>query len=544
MEAGEKMSFSSFLIRLVVLSTLVMLPLWYALATAWPVNHDPLFYSNNLKLFSSQFWAGDLYPRWLMGANGGLGAPIFLFYGPLPYYAASLFSWLAPFDPNGFGRLLLTIQLAFIVAGLSAYLWLKDTFSRQAALHGALFYAFFPFCAFVLYLTFGMSTLWSIACLPLLLWAARETGAKGWVAIPKLSAAYALFALIHLPPLLIFSPVAFCYAVFSSARGARLQTVVYAAIASFLGAGLVAVYLWPLLANQPFILSGNMLHGGTHYAKNFLDETILCGFGVVGGLFIAAYLETPLHLRRSRWPEESRFWACVMLGAIFMMTPLSRPVWEAIPALHYLQFPGRFLIAMIPAVVWVYMRWLPYLRTRYLHHAIGVLVYAGFAFFSAQSFFFPSKAPIQEIVDYSPNISNEYATAWMRQANPEHKWYLPRDYHDIKAPAFAKGRGVISEFLETPRRIALRTEVVSSEATILLKRFYFPGWQAEPSAAEIKPERGLLAVTLPKGKHDVILTMPYFAGEREGMQLSAAALVIWMAMAVYALRARRNQLIK
>ncbi|HEY9847696.1 MAG TPA: hypothetical protein V6D03_16055, partial [Candidatus Caenarcaniphilales bacterium] len=38
------------------------------------------------KHFAEQFWLGDLYPRWLLEMNAGLGSPTFFFYAPVPYY--------------------------------------------------------------------------------------------------------------------------------------------------------------------------------------------------------------------------------------------------------------------------------------------------------------------------------------------------------------------------------------------------------------------------------------------------------------------------
>src|SRR5882724_3840636 len=45
------------------------------------VSHHALWYIH----FSTQFWGGDLYPRWLMGMNEGLGSPVFYYYPPIPF---------------------------------------------------------------------------------------------------------------------------------------------------------------------------------------------------------------------------------------------------------------------------------------------------------------------------------------------------------------------------------------------------------------------------------------------------------------------------
>lgn len=36
--------------------------------------------------FSEQLFSGDLYPRWLVNMNAGLGSPVFFFYPPVPFF--------------------------------------------------------------------------------------------------------------------------------------------------------------------------------------------------------------------------------------------------------------------------------------------------------------------------------------------------------------------------------------------------------------------------------------------------------------------------
>src|SRR5713226_4500911 len=45
-----------------------------------------LWYSN----FSQQLWAGEWYPRWLQGMNGGLGSPALFYYPPASYFLTSM----------------------------------------------------------------------------------------------------------------------------------------------------------------------------------------------------------------------------------------------------------------------------------------------------------------------------------------------------------------------------------------------------------------------------------------------------------------------
>src|SRR5438552_6019800 len=100
------------------------------------VSHHALWYVQ----FSTQLWAGDLYPRWLMGMNEGLGSPVFYYYPPVPFYLTSLLKPFFPGDPHGWHQLGLSASLALIGSGLCAYRWLKDLTDRNSALLAAILY--------------------------------------------------------------------------------------------------------------------------------------------------------------------------------------------------------------------------------------------------------------------------------------------------------------------------------------------------------------------------------------------------------------------
>ena len=72
--------------RLAVLGLVLMLPVLLA--------PTPLSDSHGLNLvwsqqFTSLIATGNLWPRWLPWSHGGLGAPVFYFYGPLAFWLAA-----------------------------------------------------------------------------------------------------------------------------------------------------------------------------------------------------------------------------------------------------------------------------------------------------------------------------------------------------------------------------------------------------------------------------------------------------------------------
>jgi hypothetical protein len=169
-----------FYIRLFSISLILMLPAYFLLFSRWPQSSDFIFYSLILKSFSEQLWAGELLPRWFFRNNYEFGSPIGLFNAPVPYYAASMLQFLSTVDPNGFLRILIAMQAGIFLAGINCYRWLRLFFNTNKAQNGALVYAGFPYILIFIYLSFGMSHIWAIALLPLLLKAAHELPERDW----------------------------------------------------------------------------------------------------------------------------------------------------------------------------------------------------------------------------------------------------------------------------------------------------------------------------------------------------------------------------
>jgi hypothetical protein len=67
----------------------------------WGSNNGDTVHNVWARYFAAQFWSGELYPRWLMDMNSGLGSPTFFFYAPIPYFVTSLIYPLVPNDPFG-----------------------------------------------------------------------------------------------------------------------------------------------------------------------------------------------------------------------------------------------------------------------------------------------------------------------------------------------------------------------------------------------------------------------------------------------------------
>src|SRR6267142_2420039 len=214
------------------------------------VSHHALWYTH----FSTQLWAGNLYPRWLMGMNKGLGSPVFYYYPPIPFFLTSLLKPFFPDDLHGCHQLGLSAALALIASGLCAYLWLKELVDRNSALLAAVLYMVTPYhLAADLYIRGSFAEYWSFVWMPLILFFTHKMVKGNKLALAGLAVSYALLLMTHLPTTLIFSAIPVCYVVYLSAKGQKLKVTGSVLSGLALGVGLSAVFFWPAMTTQQFV---------------------------------------------------------------------------------------------------------------------------------------------------------------------------------------------------------------------------------------------------------------------------------------------------
>lgn len=534
---------------LFLVSAAVMLPLWFTVTTRWPVSTDILFYATILQGFSSQLWSGEFYPRWLMDINGGLGAPIFLFYSPLPFYLLSLFEWLQAVDAHGMGRIVLGMQLALVACGITCWRWLKRHAGDDAAQKGAVLYAGFPYVIILIYFSFPIGQLWALALYPFLLEAVHDLMEKPARGLLKLSLGYALLFLTHLPSAVVFAAVPIAYAGFLAGKK-RIFSVLMIVAAAAWGAAIAALYLLPAAANKIYVRSDEFISGKFAFAANFYHVQSAFGLMLVVLPLLGLYLELPRAMRQQPFAPALRFSFLVVAVCAYMLLPISDPVWKLLPVLPYLQFPYRFYNAMLPAVVLIAVFWLPYVKSRRFYFWASALMLAFGGAYAHEGLFLPDKnAPvynyrtlfgkqslsIEDILRLKRIVQPEYQTKWMDEAGVnamqmDDKFSLPQ-------ASLAEGKGNVSVSEWSPRRVTLHADIISPEARLVIRRFYFPGWKEDGSAVE--PYRALLSAQLPRGSHDLRFTLPYFDGERLGLRISAAAGILWL-LTLIAFQRRRQ----
>lgn len=329
--------------------------------------------------------AGHFPVHWTQNFGYGYGMPLFLFYGPLPFYVASAFVFLGT-SP------LLAMKLIFFLSGVIAFAGmylLMRRYSHTAGLIAATLYFTAPYRAVDLFVRGAVNEVWAIGFLPWLIYGGLEIRKhpRRGIAITAVSTAAiilshnltAFFAI----PLLGLLTVGWQWIEHRPAWKENLWFIA----SGVLGALMSLFYILPAFLEKQYTIIDSILSGYFEYHHHFLyirqllvprwgyggsgygpDDgisfhigTIAVILGLLGGAFLLRSLKKawknwhkkhPNTLQRSVEIVTAAFSprqyvfalsAALLAVALFMTLTHSKPIWDTVPLLNYIQFPWRFL---------------------------------------------------------------------------------------------------------------------------------------------------------------------------------------------------------
>ncbi|MCA1641840.1 MAG: hypothetical protein LC785_07815 [Acidobacteria bacterium] len=532
-----------------------------------PAGDDSVTHSVWLAHFSRQFWAGDLYPRWLADMNAGLGSPVFYYYAPLPYYFASLLSPLFPANVSIFRPLGVAAALAVVLSGLTAFLWLRKLSDERSAAAGAIIYLLAPYhLAFDLYMRDAYAEVFAFVWLPPVMHFARGVREGRKLSAVWLSVSYALLVLTHLPTTLIFSAVPVAYVLFTAERARRVRALVVTLGALALGAGVAAVYVVPALSMRDYVSMGEM--GSRLYHERFVPSVtanplrhegkILWCVLTTAGLIICAH--TASRGRSVGARVERGSWLAVAAASVFMLTAASAPVWRLFTALQSVQFPWRFNVVLCLAAAGVVALGLHALgssgaRAGRAQVAVACVLLAGWVGLTSLCLW-QSYGDREMAREYTRGVGvwvavgrdvPEYKPATALSNSPAYLERLARRFcregEALARACVVEGEGMLTVARWQPREIALN--VASGRGVVLdARQFYFPGWVARldghPLPLRPSSPDGLLRFPVPAGEHRVELTLTRTPPELAGRIVSSLSFVLLLACALLARRRGRD----
>jgi hypothetical protein len=330
-----------------------------------------------------------------------------------------------------------------------------------------------------------------------------------------------------------------------------------------LGIVLAGVYLIPALRLQDAI-SPQYLWGPQHFRYDrwqFWSRDPPRGWfqlrllGVIGISTLAWSVLWIRVFRTSRDEDRLRAvaWVLFVAGAWFLMTPLSRPLWEALPVLQKVQFPWRVAIVLdlaVAATTVLAIERIDFSARR--RAAIVCLVFAvlpvvvSLVLTAQWGRWDLSQRPQHRDkiarLDAAGLPPEEYLTPWTSESREAIRVAL------LAAPGLfhvANGAGEMTVRGRTPRRIEARVSF-ERPAEVVVRQFYFPGWVAraegwpEPIRARPSPPYGLTALSLPAGRYDVEIVLSRTWQETAGLATSGLGILIAVAVGIAGRRWRAS----
>lgn len=480
-----------------------------------PHTHDSPVHYARMAAYYKALSEGQILPRWAGEINYGYGTPLFNFIYHVPYLVTSLPIAL------GSGLVLsfkIALTLSFVLSGVFMYLFAFRFFKHEGrAFIATMLYQFAPFHLVDLVIRGDMAEGYALAFFPLVLYTLtrgfEEKNAGNTMLLAAVSAT--LLIISHNAISLVFFGVTVLFVlVFAPDNKKRAQA--FAALT--LGLALSAFYWMPALLERKYTYGDLFMKDmyKSHFAPllsfllpNFTNaETLQTGgiamsFGFVHviALFYGTWLLfrkkiRDVHERKILW-----FGLCVTLIALFVMQPVSKFFWSAIPILRMFQFPWRLLtvvtfsLAIIGSTVLVRKK--TPLWVMCCIAAITVL--------STAVYFHPPLGmdTIDEkyFWDYPLNTTYFGETDVIWSAGPAGEY--PKERFEVFG-----GKGIITDPVKKGT-IHTFTVTAESDVQVVDRTQYFPGWRVYSDKKKVPIEfqdqnwRGRITFRLPPGTHHI-----------------------------------------
>lgn len=567
----RKLRLDPYLLLLLVLALPALAPL---AAPGYMFDaHDGRHSVFYVQMFDASIRDGALWPRWAMHHTQGLGYPTFLIQAPLGFYVAEVFVLLGL-------SITMSVKLAWLVGTLAGawgiyrltVYWLGDHAIaewraggadgprldgvRLAAVASGLLYTYFPYHLVDLYVRAALADTLLLAWVPWLIYVFDRLlvlgSAPGWprrLGVAALVLAGTLlthaFALLSIAPLVV-TLVIFRLAQRWRRHGFPWRETLLAGAGGALALLIYAIFLVPLLVEGRYLNQQVYVSGGYDYRDHFVqvgqflspywgfgysDDPVGANDGMPFQLGLVQVVLAIVALFTVRRAERARaemgYLLVVGVGLLFVMSPLARPLWDAVPPLAVIQFPWRLLAlsgfvfsALGGLALWNLLpSALPGVRPEG-----GLVVMGALAMLASYPYIQANLSSIEpwredgravyqferehpDMFGYTTWVTQPFTTTVLSAA------YALPDYVEHHGDAPAQGRLEITagmgSVVESYVGGSSAGGVVNMQTpgTVRINVYYFPGWMVsvdgQPVEPGIDPTFAALSIDLPAGEHRI-----------------------------------------
>jgi hypothetical protein len=539
----------------------------------FPAGHDLTAHLTYTHLFDRALWSGQLPVRWTQGVRIGDTQPLFSFYQPGFYYAVELVHLVMP-------SLAVSLKTTVLALWACGAVFVSRLGPRRRGWMGpalgAAVFASSPYLLLDVNVRAAYPELAAIAAAAGVLWAIdRLAETPGPCRAAWLAALLAAALVCHLPSTLIFCPIFVARTVLGAAAAVeRRRVLLWSGAAVLLAAGLSAFYVVPALAERDLVQMSGLTHGYFDYRNHFVAPSQWVDFswgygpslrgaadrmsfqvgivqwGVIAGA-MACGIAAAGRRRLASTDRDLLFWLAVIVGALFMTTAASGPIWRALPPLAYLQFPWRFLMLVAVACGALATNLLARLGRRPAQAALLTAAMV-VAFIASHPQRRPSHYVPQADIDIDrPAWSQTDAARKMAFVEPG---YYPAGTGDLDVehpPPIVGGRWTTSDPTArvtwrafTDHRLALDVRSEAGTDLVLASRTS-PAWRVTVDGVEtitsFEPPHGFIRVRVPPGAHLLQAELRETALERGADAASAGSAVLFAALLAAGLRRRADR---
>jgi hypothetical protein len=563
-----------------------------------PQGHDALFHMYRTVQLDALLRQGILYARWAPDMARGFGYPLYNYYAPLSYYVVEAFHLLGlPIVP----ALLAAFVSTLVVAALTMFAWARDHLGERAGILAAATYVLSPYLVEDLVTRSVLAELFALALLPLVLFSAHRlltTHRLRYVILMSVSLAAVI--LCHNVTALVFVPFLSGYILWTAAvawrkaggsiakaggvRKSLVASTVQAFLAMLAAVGMAAFFWLPALAESKLVQMDRLtIWSLFDYHLNFehlwrifslpiiedlhlINRPIPYSLSLIAALLaLAGIVGLWRHKAARALAAPIGFAALAACVAIFMVLPISDPVWAALPQMRILQFPWRFLgfgalfLAFLAgAALKVFegntKRWRR-LATLALPIAVGALYVWVFTWQAVPKFHGRmGNMTIADMVDFERRVANvgttttgEYLPVTAKEYPPPEQDTTTYTRERLDTASLPEGTQVLSAVWQ-PLEYRLTLDA-PRDFVAVFNTLDYAGWQAwvDGVAQPITPTDpyGLISVPVPAGKHELRVrfgTTPVRTLADAISLLSLAALVGGVALSCLQRRVRRLSL--
>lgn len=517
--------------------------------------HDGLVHLPRMAAWFKALKDGQFPPRWAGDLNYGYGMPVLIFMYPWPYFLSAIFLSL------GLGLVWsfkLVISLGFLLSGIFMFVFSQHFFKdERKALLITVLYQFASFHLIEIIARGAFGETWTYAFVPLAMlglikiFTPHSKGARfvGKKISGFLTAALAtgLLILTHNSISLSFFGV---LVLFVFVFGKNLINYLWGLASLGLGLGLAAFYWLPALWERKYtygdlFMKGMYLEHFPTFKQFFLPNLFNQDFGRLHNIpvqiglfhFLSLVLAIFFLIKKKLGKTEKKtvvFSLIIFLTALFLMQPISVPLWEKLALLRQFQFSWRLLSLMVLATALTGFSLLKgvLIKGRVFWLLIGLIVCLSLSYWLPPEGFDQINEADYWHFPLTTTYFGETDVIWSAG---------PASEYPEKRVEIIGGEGIVKvlEKKSTTHKLQVSAETA---VNIVDRTQFFPGWRVFVSARDGPAsdweeipiqfqdpnQRGLITFAVPPGEHQVLVSFGRTKDRTiaEGISLASLAFLV------------------